>query len=61
VYGGVSSPQKILHKGGIGDASKVCYFFAIPDEFKIKETVRKLKFLDSPDFASSFASQNITD
>ena len=47
-----------------GDVSKVGYFFAIPDEFKIKslynndlilniavkskETVQKLKFLDSP-------------
>ena len=48
-----------------GDVSKVGYFFDIPDEFKIKslysndlilniaskskETVQKLKFLDSPD------------
>ena len=47
-----------------GDVSKVGYFFDIPDEFKIKslysndlilniavkskETVQKLKFLDSP-------------
>jgi len=51
-----------------GDVSKVCYFFAIPDEFKIKslysndlilniaskikETVQKLQFLDSPSFSS---------
>ena len=50
-----------------GDVSKVGYFFAIPDEFKIKslynndlilniavkskETVQKLKFLDSLLFA----------
>ena len=51
-----------------GDVSKVCYFFAIPDEFKIKsfysndlilniaskikETVQKLQFLDSLSFSS---------
>ena len=57
---------------GVGDVSKVGYFFAIPDEFKIKslynndlilniavkskETVQKLKFLDSPVFLRFSAS-----